>query len=201
MEIIGRKVRKMLGIEDKIVILFVGNEYKRKGLDKLLYAVSQIDDKADNIRIIIVGESKDRQMTIGDCYTLSEKLKIRKKIIYMGKCNFIEAYFSACDIFILPTHYEPFGLVALEAMAAGKPVIITKYAGASELINDNINGVLLNDPNEITELKTKINDLISSKNKREEIGREAITTAKEYTWDKISKLTYESYKDIGQYQN
>ena len=104
---------------------------------------------------------------------------VERQIMFTGPIRNIEQYYGASDIFVFPTHYDAFGNVCLEAMACGLPVITSHTCGASELIQDGKNGLIIsaNDPRE---LANKISSL-EPVSRRLEIGENAADTAGHYT--------------------
>jgi len=114
-----KMMRKKYKIFNEIVILFVGNLTKFKGLDFLLRAIPRLNSK--KIKLLIVGGKYSKPYK-----KLARKLKIRDKVIFAGVTNEPEKFYAASDVFILPTLYDAFGLVATEAMATGLPVIVSK---------------------------------------------------------------------------
>lgn len=123
------KLRRELSIGDSFTLIFVGSGYLRKGLSQVITALQFLPD----VKLIILGKDND----------IKHYQEYAKKISVDNQCNFLGAkpqitdYYSASDAFILPSSYEPFGLVYLEALANGIPVIVSDKAGASELINDH----------------------------------------------------------------
>ena len=99
------------------------------------------------------------------------------------------------DIFVFPTKYEAFGIPTLEAMAAGLPVLNSKI-GAGELITNGIDGIHLDNPNDIKEIADKLEMLINDEKLRRFIGNNARKTAMKYSWDKTAKMTMDVYKEI-----
>jgi UDP-glucose:(heptosyl)LPS alpha-1,3-glucosyltransferase len=118
------------------VVLFVANELERKGFDTLLEAVARGDDK-----LLVVGDV-DLSSREGDI----ERLGLRDRVRATGRVADVAAFQAAADVFALPTRYEPWGLVIVEALAAGLPVVTSRLAGASIAVQDGRTGVLLDDP-------------------------------------------------------
>lgn len=143
-------IRKSLNISNHSkVLLFVGSGFKRKGLKTLLYSFPLIKD--EDIKLLVIGKG-DRKM-----YTkLAERHDVSDKIIFLKPQREIEKFYAAADIFILPTLYDPFSNAALEAMAAGLPVITTKNNGVAELIENGHEGFVLDNLFDTEELADKI---------------------------------------------
>ncbi len=139
--------------KEEKVLLFVGSDYKRKGLKTVLEALKLLKNKP--YRLLVIGRAKNDEY-----YKLSEKLGIRDKILFLGTQKEMEKYYSLADIFALPTIYDPFSNATVEAMASAVPVITTKNNGASEIIENGKEGFVLDDFLNSEELAEKI-ELVS----------------------------------------
>ncbi|MBF0521284.1 MAG: glycosyltransferase family 4 protein [Nitrospirae bacterium] len=146
-------LRQELGISDAVpVVVFVGSGYERKGLQALLRAISLVNY---DIMVLVAGKGD-----IEKYKRFSKKLGVMERCIFLGPVKTIESVYSAGDVFVLPTLYDPFSNASLEAMAAGLPVITTKTNGVSELIENEINGAILDDPLNAEALADTINAVI-----------------------------------------
>ncbi len=185
-----KKVRENLGIEkDDITLLFIGNPFSRKGLHYLIESLKYI--KQDNCKLLILGKSLPKD-SIEKYLNLAKSLKIKNresKIIYAGFSKEIHKYFAAGDIFVFPTLYEPFGLVILEAMSSGLAVITSSpsYCGAAEIIENNREGLLLENPRNAKEIAEKINLLLENPYLRKKLARNARKKAEKFTWKRTAK--------------
>jgi len=140
------RMRSSLGLtDDAVVLLFVANEYHRKGLMVLLHAMAALGD--DRVRLLLVG-----RMPIDAWAGLIDKLGLREHVLYCGPTDDVGLYHAASDIFVLPTQYEAFGSVIVEALASGLPVITTALAGAAQAVTPDLNGMLQQDPDDAREL-------------------------------------------------
>ena len=168
---------------NEFLILFVGSGFRRKGLIYLLKAVGILKDKP--LKLLVVGRGR-----IGPYVRIIKKLNIENKVIFTGSIkNEINKIYTASDIFILPSIYESFGNVCLEAMASGIPVIVSRNCGASEIITHKENGLIINNPKNSYEVSEAIKFLLSHKDIREKISIEARKTAENYTIEKnISEI-------------
>jgi len=137
-------------LDDKPIVLFVGNLIKRKNAESLLEAkkVSESD-----YYLVIVGD--------GPLFKRLNK-KVQEEnipdVIFTGSRDDIENIIPSCDVLILPSFSESFGLVLIEALACGKPVIGSDVGGISEIINDDV-GLLVN-PNKISSIAKAIDTII-----------------------------------------
>jgi len=136
-------------------LLFVGNDYKRKGLKFLLKALAKIKEK--DFHLSIVGKDKNTQKYMN----FSKKLKIDKKISFFNERDDIINFYQLADIAILPTLYDPFSNVAIEALAMGVFVITTLYNGAQEIITKE-NGSII-DPIDIDLFSKELLNAIDNK--------------------------------------
>ncbi len=118
------------------VAVFVGSGFERKGLAQFIRALAHLTLASEKIFGLVVGKDK-----LSKKYeALATRLGIRERIIFTGGVADTRPFYAASDVFVLPTVYEPFGLVCLEAMAAGLPVITSTAAGAAELVRNGVNG-------------------------------------------------------------
>lgn len=170
--------------EDDFILLFVGYYHFRKGLPFLIQALSLIDNP--RIKLLVVGNDSSVKKQMSD---LTANLKLEKKIIFVGDQPHVQHYFAVGNALVLPTLYEPFGMVALQAMAAGLPVIVSRSAGASDLIDDKENGLILNDPTDAQEIASKILFLFEKRKERKRIEKQAVSTSRKYTWDILAEKT------------
>jgi len=182
-----KEIREQLGIEkDTIVLLFVGRAFYRKGLHYLIHALKFLKEK--NYKLLILGKSSQGD-SIHKYLKQAHSFGVDKNVIYAGFSKEVYKYFSAADIFVFPTLYEPFGLVILEAMSSGLAVITssTSYCGAAELIENNKSGLLLQNPKNPEEIAEKINLLLENNYLRKKLSRNARKKAEKYTWKKTAK--------------
>jgi UDP-glucose:(heptosyl)LPS alpha-1,3-glucosyltransferase len=176
-----KEIREAYNIkEEEILLLFVGNEFRRKGLEFIVSALPKVQG---NVKLLVVGKGNSKRFC-------------KRDVIFAQHSNKVEKFFLASDIFILPTKMDAFGLVVLEAMASGLPVIISNQAGASEIIKDGEDGLILKDYSNPEEIAQKINLLISDPNLRAEMGLKARKKAEIYSWDSVSEKTLEVFKAI-----
>lgn len=132
------KIREELNIpKDKIIFLGVGNFYYKKNWESAFRSISQIE----NIMFVLVGSGEDEEKYLD----FIDKNLLKDKIKMVGRKEGAELkkYFKSSDAFILPSVMETFGFVVVEALASDLPVLCSRYAGASTLINDGYNGYVI----------------------------------------------------------
>jgi UDP-glucose:(heptosyl)LPS alpha-1,3-glucosyltransferase len=127
-------VRTRLGIRaDAQVVLFVGHNFHRKGLDRVVQAVADLEEA----HLLVVGEG-DRSRVLGP-----SEAGLASRIHFVGRVEDPERYYAESDLLVLPTRSDPWGIPLIEAMAAGVPVITTNMAGAAAAVADAEAGVVL----------------------------------------------------------
>ncbi|MDE2860972.1 MAG: glycosyltransferase [Chloroflexota bacterium] len=138
------EARQKLGLGDGGVVLFVGRLEPLKGVDILLRAVAQLE-LADTTRTLIVGGDLQADAEAARLTALCGELGIAERVSFLGRMvqHELPLYYSAADVFVLPSHYESFGLVALESMACGTPVIASRVGGLPTIVKDGLNGYLI----------------------------------------------------------
>jgi UDP-glucose:(heptosyl)LPS alpha-1,3-glucosyltransferase len=171
-------MRQIIGAtDDDIVVLMVANEWHRKGLGTLLEAMAAVGNP--RLRLDLVG------LRAPDDYRpLAQRLGLADRMHWHGPSADVGQFHAAADVFALPTTYEPFGLVIIESMASGLPVITSRLAGASSAITDGANGLLLDDPRDAAQL-TKHLDRLLDPATRTAMGAAAAGSVGDYEWQQV----------------
>jgi UDP-glucose:(heptosyl)LPS alpha-1,3-glucosyltransferase len=143
-------VRFDLGIgPDETAILIVAHNPALKGLDQLIRAVAFANDHGRAAGcLIVVGRCKGKRRYWNRAFALG----LVNSVHFVGPTDEVEAYYAAADLYCQPTFYDPCSLVALEAMAAGLPVVTSIHNGAGELITEGVEGSVIRDPHDIEAL-------------------------------------------------
>lgn len=185
-----RELKKTLK-KEQINILFIGRLEKQKSLNTLIRAIKNNIDKnlEKNISLNIVGDGSLRI----DLEKLVIELELSTKINFLGEKKDVDQYYEKADIFILPSIWEGFGIVILEAFRAKIAVIASNIEGPAELIKNNYNGLLF-EPKNVVELTDKIQFLIDNKNERIEIAENGFKTfTSEYSIKNYVNLLHKLY--------
>ena len=148
--------------KDQSLILYVGSGFKRKGVAEFLEIVAKL--RHENIHAFIVGKEKNIEHYI----LLSKELGIEKIVTFTGPREDVDNFYTISDIFILPTHYEPFSNVVLEAMNFENAVFTTRQNGASEILN---NDYIMNTPDDYS-VVLRIEQLLENKYKLASVKKE-----------------------------
>jgi|Deesub1362A_J573_1020465.scaffolds.fasta_scaffold00077_18 glycosyltransferase involved in cell wall biosynthesis len=184
---------KKYGLENKVVVLFVGNLYPYKRLDVLIDAVSKIDDKRI-VLLVVGGGYKEMEFR-----AYANDRGMRDRVIFAGRVSDedLPHYYNLGDFLVLPSTYpESFGLVVLEAMASGKPAIVSSLPGPSQLVEEGRDGLLVK-VGDVEDLKNKIEYLAYDKERCRLMGEAARKKVIEkYSWEKIGELLEKTLQEI-----
>jgi glycosyltransferase involved in cell wall biosynthesis len=174
-------------------VLFVGGNMQRKGLPILISAASKVLKKFPETEFWIAGKDKAEPYMQSLCYQAG----VGERFRFLGlqsQDNLLKLYAEA-DIFVMPSLTEAFGVVFLEAMAAGLPVIGTRVGGVPEIIDDRYNGILVEAGN-VTELEDAIILLLGNQNLREHLRETGLATARRFDVNSMMQCTYQIYQKI-----
>jgi len=196
-----KKVRARYDVkDDESMMLFIGRLVGVKGVDKLIMAMPHILQKTPKVKLVIVG--------LGD---LQEYLVNLVKTMRMGdyvkfRFEFIPEeerilHYAACDVAVFPSHYEPFGIVVLEAMSMEKPVVVgaAGVSGMREIViccGEEQCGFHIN-PSTPADIAWGINSALESREKSAWLGKNGRRRVlEEFTWDKVAEKTLQIYESI-----
>ncbi|WP_026734484.1 glycosyltransferase family 4 protein [Fischerella sp. PCC 9605] len=180
----GISDRQKWGLPQEVPLaLFAGDiRIPRKNLDTVLHALV----KVPQLHLAVAG------ITEGSPYLqLSASLGLSDRVHFLGLQHDVPELMKAVDFLVFPSRYEPFGLVVIEAMACGLPVITASTTGAAELITPEA-GIVLPDPDDTEALAQGLLLLASDRNLRSQMGKTARTIAEQHSWDRMAK----SYVDL-----
>ena len=166
-----------------IVLLFVGRLSAEKNVDRLLRDLASLREA--NVKLVIVGDGPERRRL----EKISNILKLREMVSFVGMRNDVERFYSIAEIFISPSKYEAFGQVLLEAMAAGLPCMAFKRVlpeyevAADEIIEDAVTGYCVN-PYERNEFRQRLLYLIENPDVRKRMGEAGRRVCeRKFTWE------------------
>lgn len=163
----------------------IGRLTKQKGYDVLIKALPYLNF---NFNVVVAGDGEEKNNLIN----LSNKLKVGDKIDFLGFIDNINSLLTNVDIFVIPSLWEGFGLVAVEALASGKLVIASNIHGLADIIEDGKNGILFNSGDYI-DLANKLNYLAKSSRRCKEIADVGYNSSKNFDIDKMVNLYQEVY--------
>ncbi len=201
------EAKEFIGLpHDKRMILFVGQIEPLKGVDTLIEAAALLRGtgvltQGCECLAIIGGESIEPPEKLTQeaqrLHELAASKKIEDMIQFLGPQDQdkLQYYYSAADVVVVPSHYESFGLVALEAMACGRPVVASETGGLAFLIRDGENGfhVPAADPQALAD---KLTAILGDAKLRQTIGRRACEYAQEFAWPLITERIRKLYSEV-----
>jgi len=179
-------VRTELGLhESDFLALYVGD------LQKAMPAAMRALARAADIQLVAVTRSDP-----GPYARLAEAEGVGDRTRFVPATANIGPYYAAADVFLFPTFYDAFGLVAAEAMASGLPVITSRAAGAAELIEHGESGWLTADPWDPDQIAEGLRTLAADPGLRQRMGSAARSKIEAYTWDRTAEETMAVYREV-----
>jgi glycosyltransferase involved in cell wall biosynthesis len=180
------QVRAECGLSElDFAFLFVGD--MRKGARQCMEALASITAA----KLLFISRSPDARYR-----ALAASLGVEARVHFLGTSREVEKYYAASDAFLLPSHYDSFGMVVTEAMASALPVIVSREAGASELIEPGANGLVLEDFKDSAELAAKMRLLCEDRVLAERLGSAGRKTVESYSWDVAAAQTMAVYQEV-----
>jgi len=178
-----RTARDQLGLPASCrCLLFVGNDYKKKGLDTLLQAMTGMPG---DVVLAVVGSAA----SIPAYARQAEAAGIGKRVFFLGALPDVMSVYRASDALVHPTLEDTFAMVVLEAMAHGLPVVVSSaaYCGISGLLSHGVNALILEDPRNAQQLGHTLNQLLADATLRQQLGEQARAFASQYLWQDIAR--------------
>ena len=202
------EAKEFIGIPcDDRMMLFVGRIEPLKGVDTLIKAIALIrqKDALDHhccLCVSIIGGNPDlkpeaRTDEMNRLQQLCDQQGLEDLITFLGHRgqDTLPYFYSAADVVVMPSHYESFGMVALEAMACGTPVIATQVGGLAFLVRDGVTGfhIPVDDPVALSE---RLITILDDDALRAKMSRQAVEIAQKYAWEKIADSMNTLYMDV-----
>jgi D-inositol-3-phosphate glycosyltransferase len=193
------QARRRLGLDDRPVLLWVGRIAPIKGLDTLLDTVARLREGGRDMRLLVVGGEADEP-------TNGHETSLRRRIAVLGlgesvrfvgpqSQSVLPLYYTAADVTVLPSYYESFGMVALEAMACGSPVIASRVGGLVTTVRDGVTGFLVPD-GDVEALAERIETLVGDPELRWRLGREGVRWAAQHRWPCVAEAVCKEYASL-----
>jgi D-inositol-3-phosphate glycosyltransferase len=189
------RAKKHLGLAGKS-ILFVGRIEPLKGIDRLLQAMTYLKNEPA-LRLLVIGGDGQSRVEIERLKKLSQELQIQDLVTFLGlvKQEELPLFYSAADVCVVPSYYESFGLVALESLACGTPVVATDVGGARSVIRQGETGYVVADhaPQHLAE---KIEALLA----KPKLNAESISSMRaaltRFSWSNIARAMVKEYRKV-----
>ena len=159
------------------VLLLIGNDWRKKGLICLLQALAL--SKTEQLKLVVVGRDE-----VSPFRALVERYQLGSRVRFLPDRADPEFYYAAADAYVGPSVEDAFAIPPLEAMACGLPTIVSSRAGVSEIVTHGADGLVLRNPEDPSELAALIAQIYDSKEYREQLGRNAAETARQFTWER-----------------
>ena len=203
------EAREYIGVSgDDCMALFVGRIEPLKGIDTLMKAVSVMGmyDAENPFYVAIIGGDpnvarEDMTEEMARLQNLCDELCLGQMALFLGKRaqDTLPYYYSAAEVLLMPSHYESFGMVALEAMACGTPVIASQVGGLAYLVKDGETGyhVPFDSPDVLSE---KLGALLGDFQLRKKMGEQAAIHAKGYDWEVVAGRIIDVYRELQERQ-
>jgi D-inositol-3-phosphate glycosyltransferase len=188
------------------MLLFVGRIEPLKGLDVLIEAIGMMHRnevyKDNPFCLAIIGGEPDEDaeqtnLEMTRIKALTDQYGLGDLVTFLGKRDqdSLPYYYSAAEAVVVPSQYESFGMVALEAMACGTPVVASQIGGLAYLVQDGVTGYTV-PVDEPSELANRLTLLLQDQNLRNRMGKQALLVARDYAWDKIVSKMLVIYDEL-----
>jgi glycogen(starch) synthase len=183
--------RKNYAEDYEKIVLFVGRLVYEKGPHLLVEAANIL--KRNDIKFLFIGEGTMKPYLL----ELGKKLGISEKLYFLGHVpdDILYAIYKMASVAVFPSLYEPFGIVALEAMALGTPVIVSAVGGLNEIIINEYNGIKVT-PGSAYELAKAIEKIIDNPSLSKRLIENAKNFVKNFTWEKAAEETIKLYEEV-----
>jgi D-inositol-3-phosphate glycosyltransferase len=198
----GQAARARVGLGPGRVLLFVGRLTPIKGLEVLLSALARVRARrpADEpLRLVVVGGDKEEPWAGegGRFRRMARDLGLQDCVEFRGPQpqGVLPDYYRAADVCLMPSRYESFGMVALEAMACGVPVVASRVGGLAALVQDGVTGVLV--PEGAPEpVAVAVTALLGGEARRRTLGAQAAEWARRFAWPAVARCVLDVYADL-----
>jgi len=184
------------------MLLFVGRIEPLKGIDILIQAIARLRDQDGKVCLVVIGGEPDagsklKSVEMARLLKLRDEAGLTDLITFLGKRSqdSLPYYYSAAEAVVVPSQYESFGMVALEAMACGTPVVASEVGGLAFLVQDGVTGftVPVDDP---LALADRLSTLLNDPALRNRLGMNASEIAKGYAWENIVVQIANLYQNV-----
>ena len=189
--------RKQLGFDNKEkIVLYVGRFAALKGIDRLLKTMTHLRHLQD-LKLVIIGGDGDTAPEFIEFQRLSSKLGVNDRIVFAGRLEQDELpqYYSAADLLAVPSYHESFGMVALEALACGTPVVATEVGAMDSVICEGKTGCVVADSRPPAFARA-ISDFVSKPLSEMESVDSIRTSVRQFNWSNVAKAMIEEYESM-----
>ncbi len=196
----GEAARARLGIAAERVLLFVGRLTPIKGLETLFRALAVLKRDglaATRVRLLVVGGAKGDPTDTARLRRLATELGVAAWVDFRGPQpqDVLPDYYAAADVCVMPSRYETFGMVALEAMACGIPVIASRAGSLAVTVQDGATGLLVTE-GDVGALARAIAGLLTDDRRRAVLGAHAVEWSRRFAWPCVARAVAELYAEV-----
>lgn len=193
------EARRLLGLADRPLVLYVGRLEPIKGLDTLLAAITALRRGGQDVDLVVVGGDADERQS-------GHEQHLRRRIWDEGLAGCVRfagpqpqdrlrTYYVAADVTVLPSYYESFGMVALEAMACGSPVVASRVGGLTTTVRDGVTGHLVPE-GDVDALVQRLGELLADADRRERMGQEGMRWAAQHRWPCVAEAVCREFATL-----
>lgn len=173
-------------------VLGMGRLVKKKGFDLLIHAFAALASEFPQVELLIAGDGEERALL--ECEIRDLRLENRVRLLGFADRSRTIALFWGCEFFVLSSRLEPLGIVVIEAMAAHKPVLATTSGGVVDLVQDGINGLLV-EPS-VDGLTRGLRQMLSRPDETKAMGARAYESIQKHTWDAVTQEFLQVFEKI-----
>ena len=184
--------------EDDKIILFVGRVASEKSIDKIIKALAIIKKRGiGKEKLLIVGNGP----AMDELKQLTQSLKVEEDVIFAGTVSYeeIQHYYKMAYVFTIASTTETFGIVTIEALASGVPVVAVEAPGAADILTDGLDGLLVDD--DVEKIANALEKIIKEPELREKLSGGALKTSEKYNIDTISERMLNLYRKVIKMKN
>ncbi|MDP2268415.1 MAG: glycosyltransferase family 4 protein, partial [Deltaproteobacteria bacterium] len=190
-----QEIRKRYGIDaDEPLILFVAMNFAVKGLDHVLRGLARLRENRPDTRCTLLVVGRGDEKSYG---RMARDLGIGNRVVFAGAVarEKLPEIYLACDIYAMLSRFDTFGMVVLEAMAAGLPVLISGHVGARDIVREGENGFIIEKPSDSAVVAARVEAMLR-KEARLRMGQEAARTAGEHSWKTVAARVIDVYEEV-----
>ena len=192
-KLIRADIRKEYGFSsEEPIILFASMNFEIKGLDAIMLSLAKLKAKQHSFKLLVAGKGNVKKYT-----QVAHEANIAEDVVFTGmlsKGNLIRLYLAS-DMYVMLSKFDTFGMVVLEAIAAGLPIIISSNVGAKDIVQEGENGFIISDTSDANYVASKI-ALLLNETIRSSMVQSAYYTAMQNTWDHVALKYRRIYENI-----
>ncbi len=186
-------VRSSLGIsENELVMVFASMNFEIKGLDDIIASLGRLQKQVPRFKLVVAGKGNAKKYR-----KIAGEAGVAENIVFTGVLSRekLTDLYLAGDLYVMLSKFDTFGMVVLEAMAAGLPVMVSSHVGAKDLVVQNENGFVVDDPSDHGDVVSRLQAL-TDENKRRRMSAAALATASQNSWDAVAEKYQALYAEI-----